>query len=45
MVVYGVPVVEALGIPLVALKASERIKKVSLGRWLFKKYKKIAVKG
>lgn len=45
MVVYGVPVVEALGIPLVALKASERIKEFSLGRWLFRKYKKIGVKG
>lgn len=45
MVVYGVPVVEALEIPLVALKASERIKEFSLGRWLFRKYKKIGVKG
>lgn len=31
--------------PLVALKASERIKEFSLGRWLFRKYKKIDVKG
>lgn len=45
LVVYGIPVVEALGIPLVTLKASERIKEFSLGRWLFRKYKKIAVKG